>query len=84
MIPWVRTVPSVVASFLASLVEFVEALTVILGGGSIRGWRSALTGAAAGVLVLLVLVVARGQSLLQAPPVAVRLVVGTLAMLFGA
>ncbi|WP_240702347.1 COG4280 domain-containing protein [Trinickia terrae] len=72
------------ASFLASLVEFVEALTVILAVGTVRGWRSALTGAAAGVLVLMVLVVALGQSLLQAPIVAARLLVGTLALLFGA
>ncbi|MEX3966804.1 COG4280 domain-containing protein [Paraburkholderia sp. EG286B] len=74
---------SVIASFLASLVEFVEALTVILAVGSIRGWRSTLTGATAGVFVLVVLVIALGQSLLQAPLVAVRLLVGTLALLFG-
>jgi len=84
MITWVHTGPSVIASFLASLVEFVEALTVILAVGSIRGWRSALTGTVAGVLVLVVLVVALGQSLLHAPLVVVRLLVGTLALLFGA
>ncbi|NPT55176.1 COG4280 domain-containing protein [Paraburkholderia elongata] len=84
MITWIHAGPSIVASFLASLVEFVEALTVILAVGSIRGWRSALTGAAAAMLVLVVLVVALGQSLLQAPLVAVRLLVGTLALLFGA
>ena len=57
---------------------------MILAVGSIRGRRSALTGAVAGVLVLVVLVVGLGQSLLQAPLVAVRLLVGTLALLFGA
>ncbi|MEX3936438.1 hypothetical protein AB4Y32_32485 [Paraburkholderia phymatum] len=84
MITWIHTGPSVIASFLASLIEFVEALTVILAVGSIRGWRSALTGATAGVLAMAVLVVVLGQSLLQAPIVAVRLLVGTLALLFGA
>jgi Ca2+/H+ antiporter, TMEM165/GDT1 family len=44
--------PSVVASFLASLVEFVEALTIVLAVGIVRGWRSALLGAGAGIVVL--------------------------------
>ena len=38
---------TLVAAFLASLVECVEALTVVLAVGSVRGWRSALAGAAA-------------------------------------
>jgi len=84
MATWVHAAPAVIASFLASLVEVVEALTVILAVGSIRGWRSALMGTAGGVLVLVVLVVVLGESLLQAPLVAVRLLVGTLALLFGA
>ena len=36
--------PVVTASFLASLVEFVEALTIILAVGVVRGWKSALLG----------------------------------------
>ena len=35
---------TLVAAFLASLVECVEALTVVLAVGSVRGWRSALAG----------------------------------------
>ena len=35
---FLHTGPSVLAAFLASLVEFVEALTVILAAGSVRGW----------------------------------------------
>jgi Ca2+/H+ antiporter, TMEM165/GDT1 family len=84
MISWVHAGPSIVASFLASMVEFVEALTVMLAIGSIRGWRSTLTGAAVAMVVLIALVVVLGQSLLQVPLVAVRLLVGTLALLFGA
>ena len=43
---------TVLASFLASSVECVEALTVVLAVGSVRGWRSALAGAAGALLVL--------------------------------
>jgi len=43
--------PSVIAAFLGSLVEFVEALTIVLAVGTVRGWRPALTGALAGALV---------------------------------
>lgn len=47
--------PTVLAAFLASLVEFVEALTIVLAVGTVRGWRLALLGtvAVAGVLGLL-------------------------------
>ena len=42
----VTTIVSVAgASFAASLVEAVEALTVVLAVGFTRGWRSSLTGA---------------------------------------
>ncbi len=40
MIDWTHAGPSV-AAFLASLVEFIEALTVILAFGTVRGWRPA-------------------------------------------
>ena len=36
--------PAAAAAFLASLVEFVEALTIVLAVGAVRGWRGALTG----------------------------------------
>ena len=54
--PWLHAAPTVLAAFLASLVECVEALTVVLAVGTTRGWRSALAGSAAGLAVLLVLV----------------------------
>ncbi len=40
--------PYFLAAFLASLVEFVEAMTIILAVGATRGWRPALLGAGAG------------------------------------
>ena len=42
---WAHAVTVILAAFLASLVEFVEALTIVLAVGTTRGWRSALIGA---------------------------------------
>ncbi len=75
--------PAVLAAFLASTVEFVEALTVILAVGSIRGWRDTLAGAAAAVGVLLAIVAVLGSTLTQVPLGSLQLVVGTLLLLFG-
>jgi Ca2+/H+ antiporter, TMEM165/GDT1 family len=41
------TILVLVGAFLASAVEMVEALTIVLGVGVIRGWRSTLIGAGA-------------------------------------
>lgn len=83
MIDWAHAGPSVLAAFLASLVEFVEALTVVLAVGATRGWRAALTGAGAALLTLAVLIVALGPALARIPLTTVQLVVGTLLLLFG-
>ncbi len=71
------------ASFLASLVECVEALTVVLAVGSVRGWKSALMGSAAAVGVLLVLIAGLGRALARVPLHSLQLVVGALLLLFG-
>src|SRR5438477_561709 len=42
----------VLSAFLASAVEGVEALTIVLASGVARGWRSSLTGVGAAVLPL--------------------------------
>lgn len=83
MISWAHAGPSVVAAFLASLVEFVEALTVVLAVGTVRGWRPALVGAGLGLATLAVLIVALGPALSRIPLTTVQLVVGTLLLLFG-
>jgi uncharacterized membrane protein len=72
-----------IAAFLASLVEFVEALTIVLAVGTVRGWRSALIGTVAGALFLTVLVIAFGPALQQVPIRALQMVVGVLLLLFG-
>ena len=47
-------------AFLASAVETVEALTIVLAAGLTRGWRSTLIGVAAALVLLAVLVAALG------------------------
>src|SRR5258706_11957257 len=83
ILDWTSSGPSVLASFMASTVEFVEALTVVLAVGVVRGWRSALLGTAAGVVLLAVLVLALGQSLAGVPLPVLQLVVCVLLLMFG-
>jgi uncharacterized membrane protein len=73
----------IASAFLASAVEFVEALTIVLAAGVTRGWRSALTGLAAATIVLAVIVGALGPTLTLVPISALRLVVGALLLAFG-
>jgi uncharacterized membrane protein len=72
------------AAFLASLVEFVEALTIVLAVGSVRGWRPALGGAALGGAALALLVVVLGPALSLIPLRTLQLGIGVLLLLFGA
>ena len=83
MSAWAHTGPSILAAFLASLVEFVEALTVVLAVGTVRGWRPALTGTALGLGLLVGLAAALGPALTRIPLGIVQLVVGVLLLLFG-
>ncbi|WP_405590713.1 hypothetical protein [Streptomyces sp. NBC_01190] len=69
--------------FLACAVEGVEALTVVLAAGTGRHWRSALQGAGAALLMLAVVVGALGPAVARIPLGALRVVVGTLLLLFG-
>jgi len=73
----------VLSSFLASAVEFVEALTIVLASGVARGWRSSLTGVGAATVVLAAIVAALGPALTVIPIDALRLVVGALLLVFG-
>ena len=78
------TVVLLLAVFGASLVEMVEALTIVVAAGVSRGWRSALLGAGAAVLVLGVLVVAVGVPLVRYIPIdALRVIMGALLLVLG-
>ena len=80
---WAHSAPSITASFLASLVEFVEALTIILAVGTVRGWRPAILGTIYGVVLLTIMVVAFGPALQKIPIESLQLTVGVLLLLFG-
>ncbi len=82
-ISWAHAGPTLLAAFLASLVECVEALTVVLAVGSTRSWRGALTGTAAALGVLLAMVAALGPALARVPLDVLQMGVGTLLLLFG-
>jgi uncharacterized membrane protein len=73
----------VLSSFLACGVEAVEALTVILAVGVTRGWRAALIATGAATSALTVLVLAFGPTLSHVPIGTLRVVVGTLLLVFG-
>jgi uncharacterized membrane protein len=73
----------VLGAFLASAVEMVEALTIVLGVGIVRGWRSTLIGVGAASVVLALLVAALGPALGHIPIGTLRLVVGALLLAFG-
>ena len=73
----------VASAFLASAVEFVEALTIVLAAGVTRGWRSSLTGLGAATLALAIIVAALGPALTLIPIDVLRLVVGGLLLAFG-
>jgi Ca2+/H+ antiporter, TMEM165/GDT1 family len=71
------------ASFAASFVEAVEALTIVLAVGLARGWRPALTGAAAALAALALIVVALGPLMGAIPIRVLQGVVGVLLLMFG-
>jgi len=75
--------PAVTAAFLASLVEAVEALTIVLAVGTVRGWRPAGLGALAGLLLLALLVLILGPVLNAVPLHLLQFSIGTLLLLFG-
>jgi uncharacterized membrane protein len=74
----------VVSAFLASAVEFVEALTIVLAMGVTRGWRSALAGVALALVALAAITAIAGYALAEwFPESLLQLIVGTLLLIFG-
>src|SRR5882672_12478442 len=73
----------VAAAFLASAVEMVEALTIVLAVGVTRGWRSAGWGVAVALSGLAVIIAALGPALAHLPIDSLRLIVGTVLLVFG-
>jgi uncharacterized membrane protein len=83
MIAWATAAPAIGAAFVASTVEVVEAFTIVLAVATLRGWRPALTGAGAALVVLAAIVAALGPALSLVPLQALQIVIGVLLLLFG-
>lgn len=82
-IEWAVVAPAFTAAFLASLVEVVEAFTIVLAVGTVQGWRPALTGSAIALVSLAIIVAVLGPLLTLVPIDALRLAIGVLLLLFG-
>jgi Ca2+/H+ antiporter, TMEM165/GDT1 family len=74
---------AIIAAFLGSLVEAVEALTIVLAVAIVRGWRPAALGAISGLVVLALIVAALGPLLDRVPLNVLQIAIGILLLLFG-
>jgi uncharacterized membrane protein len=83
VVSWTVAAPAVSAAFLGSLVEAVEALTIVLAVAMVRGWRPAGLGALAGLALLAAIVLALGPLLDRIPLHLLQLAIGILLLLFG-
>ncbi len=74
----------VVSTMLASAVEFVEALTIVLAMGTTRGWRSTWAGVGAALVALALVTAVAGYAIRSwLPEALLQLVVGALLLIFG-
>src|SRR2546427_5833181 len=83
ILTWTSAGPAVSAAFLSSLVEAVEALTIVLAVATVRGWRPAGLGALAGLATLALIVLALGALLDHVPLNLLQLAIGVMLLLFG-
>ncbi len=70
-------------AFLATGIEVVEMMTIILAVGMTAGWYATLLGAGTGFLLLAGIVAALGSALAFVPIDMLRAIVGILLLLFG-
>ncbi|MFV2034225.1 MAG: COG4280 domain-containing protein [Halocynthiibacter sp.] len=80
---WTVMAPAVGAAFLASIVEVVEAFTIVLAVGTTRGWKPAIIGTGAALAVLGLIILVLGPVLDRIPIHLLQLFVGVLLLLFG-
>ena len=83
MTSWATAAPAISAAFLASLVEVVEAFTIVLAVALVRGWRPAALGTGAALALLAAIVLTLGPLLERIDIHALQLVIGVLLLLFG-
>src|SRR5947208_358268 len=79
----------VASAFLASAVEMVEALTIVLAVGVTRDWRSSLTGvgvapvAAAAIVLVTIAGIVAHRPLARVPENTMKFAVGAMLTTFG-
>ncbi len=73
----------IVSVVIATLVEAVEALTIVLAAGLAKGWKPARRGTLLGLATVALIIVCLGPLLLQFPVETLRLIVGLLSLIFG-
>lgn len=83
MLDWSTAAPAIGAAFLASIVEVVEAFTIVLVVATLRGWRPAVLGTGAALVTLAAIVVGLGPLLDRVPLNLLQVVIGVLLLLFG-
>lgn len=83
MLTWSTAAPAIGSAFLASIVEVVEAFTIILAVATLRGWRPAVLGTGAALALLGAIVLALGPLLDRVPLHLLQLFIGVLLLLFG-
>jgi Ca2+/H+ antiporter, TMEM165/GDT1 family len=79
----IQNAAAVGTAFAASLVECVEALTIVLAVSSVSGWRSGLLGAACGAVSLAATVALAGGALVRVPLNDLHILVGVVLLVFG-
>jgi uncharacterized membrane protein len=80
---WTAIAPAISAAFLGSLVEAVEAMTIVLAVATVHGWRPAGLGLLAGIAVLVLIVLVLGPFLDRVPLHGLQLIIGILLLRFG-
>lgn len=71
------------ASFAGSLIELVEILGIVIVVGRLAGWRNAFIGSSSGIALTVIASLILGKSLTLIPVDILRIVAGTLLLLFG-
>ncbi len=74
---------SILPAFFASIVEFVEALTIVLVVGVTINWKSSLIGAFASFLTLALIIFIFGSAIISIDIGLLRLIIGIILILFG-
>ena len=81
--PFAVSLPTVLAVCLASLVEFIEALTIVLAVAVVSGWRNAIAGSITGVVVLAGIIGIAGPLLMKVDLNPLRIIAGAALLIFG-